>query len=33
MTPSVFDDWRETLWHEFQAEGGSFLEIAQNERR
>ncbi len=33
MTPSVLDDWRETLRQEFQAEEGSFLEIAQNERR
>ncbi len=33
MTSSVLDDWRETLRHEFLAEEGCFLQIAQNQRR
>lgn len=33
MTPSSLEDWRETLRREFQAEDGSFLAIAQEERR
>lgn len=33
MTASALKDWRETLRCEFQAEDGSFLGIAQDERR
>lgn len=33
MTPSTLEDWRATLRREFQADEGSFLAIAQDERR
>ena len=33
MTPSTEDDWLEILQREFQADEGSFLSIAQVERR
>lgn len=33
MAPKVLEDWRATLRHEFQAGDGSFLAIAQDERR
>ena len=33
MTPSTESGWRETLQREFQADDGSFLAIAQVERR
>lgn len=32
MIPSALEDWREILRREFQAEDGSFLAIAQDER-
>ena len=33
MTPPTLEDWRATLRREFQADEGSFLAIAQDERR